>query len=283
MHGQGNDFVVLGFKETPEMDFPAIARKMCRRNFGAGADGLIAVLPSSIADFKMRVFNPDGSEPEMCGNGIRCAAKYFIERMMVKSAPAPEPEGEISVDVETLAGVLKTIARCKDGSAEEMSVDMGAPILAPARIPVQHDADIAIRIPLEAAGRKIKATCVSMGNPHAVIFVDKELSDDEFLATGPAVEIHAAFPNRTNVEFVRVINRNELRMRVWERGVGETLACGTGACAATVAACLNEYCDRDVTVHLKGGDLRVSWTASDNIIMTGTAVVVYEGDYLDLY
>lgn len=282
MHGQGNDFVVLGFETAPgpEVDFAARARKMCRRSMGAGADGLVAVLPSGSADFRMRIFNPDGTEPEMCGNGVRCAAKYYIERMM--DAPGGKG-GSVAVTVETLAGVLRIDARLDDaGAVGPISVDMGAPILDPARIPVEHTGERAVRIPVNAAGRDLEVTCVSMGNPHAVIFIDEQIPDEDFFAIGPAVENHPMFPNKTNVEFVRIINGGEVDMRVWERGVGETLACGTGACATAVAANLNGLCGRDVTVHLRGGDLQINWTDSDNVIMSGTAVTVYEGEYLDL-
>lgn len=278
MHGQGNDFIVAGGAGISAADLPTLSARACDRHRGIGADGLIIVTESAACAFRMRIFNPDGSEPEMCGNGIRCAAKFFLEKMTPGNQERGE-DGRVVVTVETLAGARKILARFENGIVGEMTVDMGAPILAPKDIPVNVDSDRAVGIEFEAAGRRVTATCVSMGNPHAVIFVDEDPFGMDISQLGPAVENHPLFPRRTNVEFVKVAGPGELVMRVWERGAGETLACGTGACATLAAASLNGLSSRSAIIHLAGGDLKIEWRESGEVLMTGTAETVFEGEY----
>jgi diaminopimelate epimerase len=276
MHGLGNDYVVLGFGETPGADLSALAVRLCHRNFGVGADGLIALLPSERHDFRMRIINSDGSEAEMCGNGIRCAAKYYIENLM-PAERRPAAGGELRLSVETLSGGRGVVAEWQHGRAGLMTVGMGAPVLDPPSIPVNTAGERAVDVPVEAGGRVFKATCVSMGNPHAVIFTDEDVDEAPVLTAGPLIERHPLFPKKTNVEFINVISDSELKMRVWERGVGETLACGTGTCAAVVAAHITGRTGREVTVHLRGGDLMINWTEEGEVLMTGPAVTVFTG------
>jgi diaminopimelate epimerase len=271
MHGIGNDFVVVNALEESleESHLPEISRQVCDRKFGVGADGLILVLPSKTADFKMRMFNPDGSEAEMCGNGIRCFAKYVYDRKLL-----PDPQ----VKVETLAGVklLKLLTRA--GKVESVRVDMGMPSLLRAEIPMRGDDNSkVIGEGLKVEGRKFDITAVSMGNPHVIIFEDN-LNGFPVARFGPAIENHKAFPQRTNVHFVAVSNSGEIVVKTWERGAGETLACGTGACAAVVASVLNNKTGRNVLVHLPGGDLRVEWMGDNRVVMTGPAEEVFEGE-----
>jgi len=273
MHGAGNDFVMLDAKNAEGRDIPALAVKMCHRNFGVGGDGLIAVLPSDVADFRMRIFNSDGTEPEMCGNGIRCAVKFYIDN----SLNGNKPGGEIKV--ETLAGILGIRVVDLNG-ADYYAVDMGKPILEPALVPVKADGDKAVSVPVEVNGQPVKVTCVSMGNPHAVLFFDDDEGVSLVETLGPPLEKHEMFPAKTNVEFARVISGDEIKMRVWERGVGLTLACGTGACATLVAANLNGLCGRKATLHLPGGDLLIEWKESGEVIMTGPAETVFTGEWL---
>lgn len=285
MHGLGNDFVLVnGFRQRINADMADLARRICHRRFGVGADGLIFLLPSSEADLRMRIFNPDGSEAEMCGNGIRCLARFAFEEGLV-SGPA--------MRVETLAGIVVPELILEGGRVAGVRVDMGRPRLTRREIPMlgeedkiekdkvgrgQAEEDKAIEIPLEVGGEKLSVTCVSMGNPHCVIFVP-EVEKAPVTSLGPLVENHPLFPQRTNVEFIQVISPTELKMRVWERGAGETMACGTGACAAAVAAALTGRAGREVTVHLVGGDLFIEWSADDRVFMTGPAVRVFEGAY----
>ncbi len=277
MHGIGNDFVMVNCLGP---DGPALAGEaqehavmLNDRKFGVGGDGLILVLPGRDAPFRMRMFNPDGSEPEMCGNGIRCFAKYVVDRGLM--------EGAAEIVVETGAGLLHL--QCDngpDGKVATVRVDMGEPRLRPADIPTtlgEGDGPI-VAAPLTVGGRSLAVTTVSMGNPHAVIFVD-DVAAYPVAAVGPLVENHLAFPRRTNTEFIHVLSAHEMDFRVWERGAGETLACGTGACAAVVAAVLNGRTGREVRVHLPGGDLDIEWSEADNhVYMTGPAADVYEGD-----
>ncbi len=279
MHGLGNDYVVFGFNEIPDIDFGTLAVKLCHRYFGVGADGLIAVLPSEGRDFRMRIFNSDGSEAEMCGNGIRCATKYFIDNLMPESR-RPSGDGELRLKAETQAGERGVVATWQNGQVGLMTVSMGKPILDPPSIPVSVEGERAIDVPLEACGRTFKATCVSMGNPHAVIFVDEDVDAAPVLTAGPVIEKLPIFPKKTNVEFINVISDKELKMRVWERGVGETLACGTGTCASVVAANITGRAGRDVTVHLPGGDLMIKLDDSGEVLMTGPAATVFTGTLL---
>jgi diaminopimelate epimerase len=271
MHGIGNDFVLVnGLSESPaEPALPDLSRRICDRKFGVGGDGLILVLPSRVADFKMRMFNPDGSEAEMCGNGIRCFAKYVYDRKLIP---------ETSLKVETLAGVklLKLVTR--GGVVEQVRVDMGTPRLLRSEIPMRgEDNGRVVAEPLKCDGKRYEITAVSMGNPHVIVF-DENVDKVAINRLGPAIENHRAFPQRTNVHFVQVCNPGELVVRTWERGAGETLACGTGACACVVAAVLNDKTNRSVNVHLPGGDLRIEWTGDNRVLMTGPAEEVFEGD-----
>lgn len=274
MQGIGNDYVyVNGFEER--VDEPgALARRISDRHFGVGADGLVLILPSVAADVRMRMFNADGTEAEMCGNAVRCVGKYAHERGLVRQPV---------VRVETLAGE-KTVRLLFDGgSVTGATVDMGAPELAPERIPVLvedgGDTGRFVARPVEVGGIVHAVTAVSMGNPHAVVFMDG-IDALDLPALGPRFEHHALFPRRTNTEFVEVLSESRVRMRVWERGAGETLACGTGACAVAVACHLNGRTGRDVDVELRGGTLHIAWdAASGHVFMTGGAVTVFDGEY----
>lgn len=248
-----------------------LARRICHRRFGVGADGLIFLLPSRVADLQMRMFNPDGSEAEMCGNGIRCLARFAYEEGLARG-PA--------IRVETLAGIMVPHLILEGSRVSGVRVDMGEPRLARREIPMLGEGDEAVEIPLEVGGKRIIATCVSMGNPHCVIFVDG-VEEAPVTTLGPLLENHPLFPQRTNVEFIQVLSPAELKMRVWERGAGETMACGTGACAAAVAAALTQRAGRQVTVHLTGGDLFIEWSANNHVFMTGPAVRVFDGLYLE--
>lgn len=268
MHGLGNDFVVVnGFSEPLPDDLPALAKIVCHRQFGVGADGLILVLPSHQATLRMRIFNADGSEPEMCGNGIRCVAKFAYQNGLTDDGP---------LTVETLAGIIRPELILKDGQVTAVKVDMGEPRIRPQDIPVLLDGDQVVARPLIVGDREVTITAVSMGNPHCIVFVDAT-SKAPVCSLGPELENHPAFPAKTNVEFIQVLNRHEARMRVWERGVGETLACGTGACAAAVACVLNGLTEREVTIHLPGGDLFLQWAANNHLFMTGPAETVFMG------
>lgn len=276
-HGLGNDFILIDNRASSEpMLTPAEAVKLCERHFGIGADGVIFALPGKNgSDYSMRIFNSDGSEPEMCGNGIRCLAKFLAD---LGAPPANTPQKQTSDSVykiHTLAGMMVPQLRA-DG---QVRVDMGTPRLLAAEIPTTLVASSrqVIEEPLEVAGKSWLVTCVSMGNPHCVTFVD-EVAAIPLEVIGPQFEHHPVFPKRTNTEFIQVIRRNYLKMRVWERGAGATLACGTGACASLVAAVLTGRCERFATVELPGGCLEIEWSATDeHLYMTGPAVRVFEG------
>lgn len=275
MHGIGNDFVVIGALDDlplPEEKLSEFARFVCDRHFGVGADGVIWILPSQVADFKMRIFNPDGSEAEMCGNGIRCAAKWFYDRDYAKGK---------AVQVETLAGIKTVWVQEENGKAVAVTVDMGEPIFAPSLVPTSlGEGSEAIEVPLsvEGVGNYI-VSAVSMGNPHCVVFVN-DVDNFPVETIGPRIEHHPAFPKRTNVEFVQVLSRNEMKVRVWERGAGLTLACGTGACASLVIASRTGRTDRKAKVHLPGGTLTIEWRDDGRIYMTGPAVEVFRGEFV---
>lgn len=275
MHGIGNDFVVIGALDDlplPEEKLSEFARFVCDRHFGIGADGVIWILPSQVADFKMRIFNPDGSEAEMCGNGIRCAAKWFYDRDYAKGK---------AVQVETLAGIKTVWVQEENGKAVAVTVDMGEPIFAPPLVPTSlGEGSEAIEVPLsvEGVGTYI-VSAVSMGNPHCVVFVN-DVDNFPVETIGPRIEHHPAFPKRTNVEFVQVLSRNEMKVRVWERGAGLTLACGTGACASLVIASRTGRTDRKAKVHLPGGTLTIEWRDDGRIYMTGPAVEVFRGEFV---
>lgn len=271
MHGISNDYVYISTFDQPEEDWEQLAIRLSDRRTGIGGDGIILVCPSEVADAKMRIFNADGSEGKMCGNGIRCVGKFVYDKGLV-------PPDKTTVTIDTLSGIKTLELTVRDGKVQSARVDMGVAILSPADIPVKYDGDRMIDVPLEVDGKTWNVTAVSMGNPHCVTFVD----DVDSLALeklGPHFENHPVFPERVNTEFVRVIDDHTLQMRVWERGSGETWACGTGACATAVAACLNGYCKKgdDITVHLRGGDLVIRYT-DDTVIMTGPASTVFEGE-----
>ncbi len=270
MHGAGNDYVyVNAFTERLPDDLPALARAVSDRHFGIGGDGLILIGPSERADARMRMFNADGSESEMCGNGVRCVAKYVYDHGIARKE---------ELRIETGRGVLTLQVFPEAGRVARVRVNMGTPILTGREIPTTLPGDPPRKVPLEVAGRTLAVTCVSMGNPHCVTFVD-EITDELVLGVGPQIERHPAFPRRVNAEFVQMLSPREMRMRVWERGSGETLACGTGACAALVAAVLNGLGERTAMCHLPGGDLTLEWAASNEVYMTGPAVEVFSGEW----
>ncbi|MHA1266408.1 MAG: diaminopimelate epimerase [Candidatus Helarchaeota archaeon] len=272
-HGLGNDYIIINELEgekIPESLKKEKAKNLCERRFSIGADGILFVCPATIetADIRMRVFNADGTEAEMCGNGIRCFAKYIYERNIVNKT---------EMCIETLAGIKKLNLNIKGEKVISIEVDMGEPKILRHEIPMKGSNTQVINETLKVNGTIYQITCVSMGNPHCVIFLED--LDTLEIEKGKQIEYHECFPQRTNVEFVKLISPQEIRMRVWERGVGETLACGTGACAATVAAVLNKKTKRKITVHLRGGDLEVLWSDLNNhIYMTGTAEHIFEGE-----
>lgn len=272
-HGLGNDFILIDNRHSPvPILTPEVAIEMCDRHFGIGADGVIFALPGEdAADYTMRIFNSDGSEPEMCGNGIRCLAQFIADLEGI------EGTGH-SFKIKTLAGLIipKLALNC------QITVNMGKPQLLAGKIPttLSSESEKVVAQPLEVAGQTWEVTCVSMGNPHCITFVDA-VQDIPLAEIGPQFEHHSVFPQRTNTEFIEVVERDYLKMRVWERGAGITLACGTGACASVVAGVLNNQCDRRCTVELPGGCLQIEWDeTSQNLYMTGPATRVFEGKYL---
>lgn len=273
MHGLGNDFIMVNAFEEGIENLEGLAKDICDRRFGVGGDGLVLILPSESDenDFRMRIFNPDGSEPEMCGNAIRCFAKYIYDREMTD---------KMKVRIETLAGVIIPELILEDGEFKAVRVDMGQPRLRSKDIPFAGvEQQQVVGETLEVDGEEYSITLVSMGNPHCVIFVD-DADGFPVREVGPKIENHPLFPEKTNVEFIEVLNSKELEMRVWERGAGVTLACGTGACASAVAAILNELSHRKVTVHLLGGDLTIEWSEdNDHLYMTGPAEEVFGGEF----
>lgn len=268
MHGLGNDFVIMEIDSWEAADsLQPYAGMICDRNFGVGADGLVAIGKDLKMDIFMRIFNPDGSEPEMCGNGIRCVARYAYERGLVHNP---------QLSVRTLAGPRYPVVQLNNNIVSSIKVDMGEPVLERSLIPVQGEGST-VGIPLETSYGTRKVTAVSMGNPHCISFVD-DVEKAPVALWGAELEVHTCFPAKTNVEFVQVLNRNEMIMRVWERGAGITLACGTGACATLVAAVLNGLTDRKALVHLLGGDLLIEWNQENNhVYMTGPAKQVFRG------
>lgn len=272
MHGLGNDYVyVSGFDQAVPADLEQLAIAVSDRHFGIGGDGMIMILPSDKADARMRMFNADGSEGEMCGNGVRCVAKYIHDHDIANKE---------TVTVETGRGVLTLqIRRDAAGKAEWITVDMGTPILQSSLIPTTLPGDPPVDAPIEALGRSLKGTAVSMGNPHFVIFVD-DLKSVDLDRIGPALEKHPAFPKRVNVHFVEVVDRDTVNMVTWERGSGITLACGTGACSVCVAGVLTGRTNRAITAHLPGGPLKLDWPADDaSVFMTGPATEVFSGEW----
>ena len=269
MQGLGNDYVYVNcFKETIENP-PEMAKKVSNRNFGIGSDGLIMINPSDVADFEMEMYNADGSRSEMCGNGIRCVGKYVYDYGLTEKE---------HISVETLAGIKYLDLTVEDGKVKLVKVDMGNPELVPANIPIVADGDRVIDEPINVNGTEYRMTGVSMGNPHAVVYVE-DVKGLDIEKIGPAFENHERFPNRVNTECVKVLDQNTVEMRVWERGSGETMACGTGACAVAVACILNGLTEDKVTVKLLGGDLQIEWDKeADKVYMTGPAEVSFDGE-----
>ncbi len=268
MHGLGNDFIFFENLDNIEMDYSALAVKLCHRQLGIGADGIVVVLPSEVADLRMRIINADGSEANMCGNAIRCYAKYAYERGLI---------GSKTFKIETFAGIMIPEVIEEDGTVKAVRVNMGEPDIRRTAIPMRGDELAAINVMLPVDGKEINITSVLMGVPHTMIFVD-DLNSIDVKCLGPVVEKHPSFPKGTNVNFVEVINRNRIKLRTWERGAGATLACGTGSCASAVASVLNEHTERSVTVELQYGDLQIEWTEDGTVFMTGPAEESFSGE-----
>ena len=269
MQGLGNDYIYLNCMDECPGDPQGLAKQLSDRHFGVGSDGLVLIMPSRAADIRMRMFNSDGSEAEMCGNASRCVGKYVYDNKIINKK---------MITMETLAGIKTLELTTENGKVALVRVDMGEPVLKPADIPAKSEKDIFLSEPVTVKGRTFSVTCVSMGNPHAVSYVD-DAAGFPLELYGPAMETNELFPRKINSEFVEVLDRNTLKMRVWERGAGETLACGTGACAVLVASVLNGFCERKATVKLLGGDLTVEWSEKDNrVYMTGPAVKVFDGE-----
>ena len=269
MHGLGNDYIYVNTM-IEKIDNPSeLSRNISRYHFGIGSDGLIMIGASDTADFDMRIINSDGSEAEMCGNGIRCVGKYVYDKGLTKKDV---------ITISTLAGIKTLELKIEDGVCTGAKVNMGKPILAPSIVPVNLSGDRVVNRKIETQIKDFNITAVSMGNPHCIVYVP-DTDFQEFPIWGAYLEKHSLFPKKTNVEFVQVIDRNTLRMRVWERGAAETLACGTGACATLVASVLNGHSERAATVKLKGGDLFIEWASDDeDVYMTGPATTVFEGE-----
>jgi diaminopimelate epimerase len=270
MQATGNDFILIDARVL-ERDWPGLAKDMCQRRFGVGADGLILLLTSKVADLRMRMFNPDGSEAEACGNGLRCLAKYAVESGL---APAQE------LKVETIAGIRAVTPKVEKGVVSSVRVAMGRPQFAPADIPVQLDIMPILDYAITVAGRELKVDILSMGNPHAVLFVEESVAYFPLAEIGPEVENHPIFPSRTNFEVANAVSWRQIRARVWERGAGETLSCGTGACAIAVAAQLHGYVDDKVDIILPGGTLTVEWDGAGEVYLSGPAELVFGGEWV---
>ncbi len=269
MHGIGNDYVYVDCTKRELKKPEEIARFVSDRHFGIGSDGLILIKRSEVADFYMDMYNADGSNGEMCGNGIRCVAKYVYDYGLTDKK---------ELTIETLAGIKELVLTIEEDKVAKVRVNMGAPILAPEKIPVLASKEPVVKEPIVVDDKEWEMTCVSVGNPHAIVFLEEPVSTFPIEKVGPSFEHHKRFPNRINTEFVEVINRDRIKMRVWERGANETFACGTGACASVVAAILNGYCNKKVTVELLGGELEIEWKDADNgIYMTGSATTVFDG------
>lgn len=269
MHGLGNDYVYIDAINQKIENESSLAKFVSNRHFGIGSDGLILICKSNVADFKMRMFNSDGSEAEMCGNGIRCVGKFVYDKGLTNKT---------TVKIETLAGIKTLILNIKEGKVETARVDMGEPILEAEKIPVISKEQPVKNLVLEAEEKKFKFTCVSMGNPHAITIVDdtKKFDVEKY---GRILEVDKVFPKKANIEFVQIADKENIKMRVWERGAGETLACGTGACATAVACNLNGLTERKVNIELLGGILNIEWNKEDNhVYMTGPAVTVFDGE-----
>ena len=272
MHGLGNDYVYMDAINQNIEKRAELAKFVSDRHFGIGSDGLILICPSEVADFKMQMFNSDGSEAEMCGNGIRCVGKFVYDKGLTNKT---------TISIETLAGIKVLEMQEEQGKIKRVKVDMGEPILEPEKIPVKSNEHPVKKLELRAIDKEFNFTCVSMGNPHAITFIKEDVNTFDICKYGKILENDDVFPNRANIEFVNILDEKTLKMRVWERGAGETLACGTGACGVAVAAILNNYTQRKVTVKLLGGDLEIEWNKEDNhVYMTGPATTVFEGQLL---
>lgn len=269
MHGCGNDYVYIDCTKEDLDNIPEIAIGVSNRNFGIGSDGLILIKSSQIADFTMDMYNQDGSRSQMCGNGIRCVGKYVYDYGLTDKT---------KITIETLAGIKELELLLVDGKVEQVTVNMGSPILIPAQIPVRSEKEVVIKEAIQVNGTEYEITCVSVGNPHAVVFVD-DIMSLPLEKIGPLFENHPMFPERINTEFIKIVDRSHMDMRVWERGSGETMACGTGACASVIAAILNGLTDHTVEVKLPGGTLTIRYEEERNLIfMTGNAVKVFDGE-----
>jgi len=273
MHGLGNYFIVIDARGKEDIDYNLLAKKMCHRHIGVGADGILLVLDSKLADIRMRIINSDGSEAEMCGNGIRCFSKYVFERGIVKKD---------KFKVETLAGIIEPQLILNDyGLVEKVRVNMGKPSFKRKDIPMQGDPESdAINTSIEVEGKEYKITSLLMGVPHTVLFVD-DVEKVDIYTLGPKIEKHEVFPRKTNVNFVQVIDKNNIKVRTWERGAGATFACGTGSCASVIASNLNGFTEKKVNVHLYFGMLEIEWQDDGTVFMTGPAEEVFVGEYLD--
>lgn len=272
MHGCGNDYVYVdGARETiPAERKSEVVKFLSDRHFGIGGDGVIFINPSDVADFEMEMYNMDGSRSEMCGNGIRCVGKYVYDHGLTQKT---------SLTIVSCGKIKYLDLTVEDGKVTKVRVNMGSPILEAAEIPVVAEQSPVVDAPITVDGKEYRMTCISMGNPHAVVYVDEMIDDETMAKIGPLFEHHDRFPRRVNTEFVKVLSRERAQMRVWERGTGETLACGTGACAVTVASILNGLTDDRITVELSGGNLEIFWDRKENVVyMTGPATTVFEGE-----
>ena len=269
MHGAGNDYIYINAIDSCPANLPELSNEMSDRHKGVGSDGVVLIMPSDKADFRMRMFNADGSEGEMCGNASRCVAKYVYDKGLTSKR---------KITLETLAGIkVLEITKVVDEKVREVKVYMGEPSFAPENIPTKSNCEV-IDIPISTSLGTLNLTAVGTGNPHGVVIMDS-VSDLDIDSIGPEIQNNELFPRKANIEFVRIINRNEIEMRVYERGSGETMACGTGACASVVATSRLGLTDRRATVHLKGGDLQIHWAENNHVYMTGEAATVFEGEY----
>ena len=269
MHGAGNDYIYINAIDSCPANLPELSNEMSDRHKGVGSDGVVLIMPSDKADFRMRMFNADGSEGEMCGNASRCVAKYVYDKGLTSKR---------IITLETLAGIkVLEITKVVDEKVREVKVDMGEPSFAPENIPTKSNCEV-IDMPISTSLGTLNLTAVGTGNPHGVVIMDS-VSDLDIDSIGPEIQNNELFPRKANIEFVRIINRNEIEMRVYERGSGETMACGTGACASVVATSRLGLTDRRATVHLKGGDLQIHWAENNHVYMTGEAATVFEGEY----
>ena len=269
MHGAGNDYIYINAIDSCPANLPELSNEMSDRHKGVGSDGVVLIMPSDKADFRMRMFNADGSEGEMCGNASRCVAKYVYDKGLTSKQ---------KITLETLAGIkVLEITKVVDEKVREVKVDMGEPSFAPENIPTKSNCEV-IDMPISTSLGTLNLTAVGTGNPHGVVIMDS-VSDLDIDSIGPEIQNNELFPRKANIEFVRIINRNEIEMRVYERGSGETMACGTGACASVVATSRLGLTDRRATVHLKGGDLQIHWAENNHVYMTGEAATVFEGEY----